>query len=268
MLNKENTKKAEQIAEQLRPLFARAYELGAIYEKTRNQQHKAQRVAHSWQFLASGRDWEYISDNTNTQKEREEMRKIKEENPRKWAEILENKYKKEHDTATAHQVARINFINYLQYFARYVGDLIRPNWREFAERQGLQTLAEIINQKNPRPDHSAGACSVSIYNRGGELATDKTQAGQYLRIECAIYTGWACGISGNLSRVYQINPAEVWHYAEEPHRITQSEYIKNSRKIAQQVEKIKEMRDNLQEFARACGLLGFVPIVGQIEETK
>ena len=27
MLNKENTKKAEQIAEQLRPLFARAYEL-------------------------------------------------------------------------------------------------------------------------------------------------------------------------------------------------------------------------------------------------
>lgn len=261
MLNKENTKKAEQMAEQLRPLFATAYELGAIYDRARNKAYKAGQVARAWQYRTRP-DCEGVG------LDFEKVQTIRKENPSKWHEELKNAYKKQYAAEDGERVAYINFSNYLQYFARYVGDLIRPNWREFAERQGLQTLAEIINQKNPRKDHSAGACSVAIYNRGGELTTDKTQAGQYLRIECAIYTGWACGISGNLSRVYQINPAEVWHYAEEPHRITQSEYIKNSRKIAQQVEKIKEMRDNLQKFARACGLLGFVPIVGQIEETK
>lgn len=261
MLNKENTKKAEEIAEQLRPLFARAYELGKKYDKARAQAYKRGEIANAWQYRtrpgcqAVGLD-------------PEQLEKIRQENPRRWHEELQKAYKNKYEAEDRERVAFINFKNYLDYFARFLGDMIRPIWRELADRQGLHTLAEIINQKNPRKDHSAGACSVGIYDRGGELNPDKTKEGQYLRIETAIYTGWACGISGGLSRYYQINPAEVWHYAEEPQEMTTKQYKKNMQRIAQDVAKIEKMRDNLQEFAKGCGLYGFVEIVKNIEKGK
>lgn len=261
MLNKENTKKAEEIAEQLRPLFARAYELGKKYDKAMTQAYKRGEIANAWQYRtrpgcqAVGLD-------------PDQLEKIRQENPKRWHEELQKAYKSKYDAEDRERVALINFKNYLDYFARFLGDMIRPIWRELADRQGLHTLAEIINQKNPRKDHSAGACSVGIYDRGGELNPDKTKEGQYLRIETAIYTGWACGISGELSRYYQINPAEVWHYAEEPQEMTTNQYKKNSQRIAQDVAKIEKMCDNLQEFAKGCGLYGFVEIVKNVEKGK
>jgi hypothetical protein len=37
-------------------------------------------------------------------------------------------------------------------------------------------------------------------------------------------------------------------------------------RIAQEVVKIEKLRDNLQEFAKGCGLYGFVEIVKNIEK--
>lgn len=268
MLNKKMQQQAENIAEAMRPIFARAYELGKKYDKTRNQQHKAERIAHSWQYKDSRRDWEYITEGTHTQEERDDIRAIYENNPRHWHEVLETKYKEQHAAETAHQCARINFINYLNYAARFLGDMIRPIWRELVNRRGLETLAEIINQKNPRKDHSAGACSCALYLRSAELNDNNpAEVGQYARIEAAIYTGWACGICGECARYYQINPAEVWHFAELPHLLTVRQYEKNKAKAAQKVAEIENQAEELQRFAAGCGLLGFVDIV-KIEKTK
>lgn len=268
MLNKENTKKAEQIAETMRPLFATAYKLGKIYDRTRAEQHHAERVAGSWTHPNPCEDWHYQRDGGITEQEREEVRRVYNSNKSEWHTITDQKWEEAHKAQTAHRVALINFKNYLNYMAHYLGDIIRPNWREWVERCGLSTLAEIINRKNPRKDRSAGACSVGIYDRGGELNPDKTKEGQYLRIETAIYTGWACGISGEKSRIYQTNPAEVWHCAELPPIMTASKYEKNAAKIAAKVQEIEKARDDLQQFARSCGLLGFVEIVGTIKKTK
>lgn len=267
MLNKENQKKAEQIAEQLRPVFAMLYKLGKIYDNARTNQHKAERIAHSWQWKDSARDWDYISDKTHTKEEREQIRAIYKENPKEWAAILENKYKIMHQAENAQTVARLNFINYINYAARVLADMIRPIWRDLVERRGLETLAEIINEKNPRKDHSAGACSVGLYLRSAELSSDHTTAGQYARIEAHFFTGWACGISGECSKVYQINPAEVWHFAELPQMMTAKTYERNKAKAAQMVAEIESKAETLREFVKSCGLFGFVEIV-TINKTK
>lgn len=259
MLTKAMTQKAHEIAEKMRPLFATAYKLGKVYDKAREKQSKAETLHKSWTFKDAGSDWEYLREGL-TQEHRDEVRETYERNPREWADKCAEAYTKQCEAETAHRVAHINFSNYLQFMAHYLGDLIREDWRELIKRQGLQTLAEIINKENQRKDHSAGACYCALYLR---------QLGEgYARIETAIYTGWACGVSGEKARYYQTNPAEVWHYAEEPHRMTAKEYTKNARKIARTVAKIKQERDDLQAFARSCGLLGFVEIVGDITTTK
>lgn len=259
MLNKEMTRKAHEIAENMRPLFATAYKLGKIYDKARAKQSKAETLHQSWTFKDAGRDWEYLREGL-TQEHRDEVRETYKRSRQEWADKCAETFAKECEAETAHKVARINLSNYLQFMAHYLGDLIREDWRELVSHQGLHTLAEIINEENPRKDHSAGACSCGLY---------LVQLGEgYARIEAAIYTGWACGISGKKARYYQTNPAEVWHYAEKPHKMTAEQYIKNARKIAQTVAKIKQERDNLQAFARSCGLLGFVEIVGDVTITK
>ena len=269
MLNKENTKRAEEIAQQLTPLFKNAYKLGALFDLTRDKMKDAEKMAKSWQYPQAASDWEYIEPYGNqTKSEREYIRNIKENAPREWAARVAIYWERLHRAEDEHTAARINFTNYLNYFAAFLADLIRPIWRELAERQGLKTLAEIINQKNPTKDRTAGACRVAIYERGGELTQDKNASGQYMRIECAIYTGWACGISGECCKVYKKNPAEVWHYAENPQEMTAAQYRRNKEKIAQKVAAIEKARDELQQFARACGLLGFVEIVGEIKKTK
>ena len=267
MLNKENTKKAEEIAEQLKPIFSNLYKLGKIYDTARRNQHKAERVANSWQWKDSARDWEYIGDHTSTKEEREHIRATYNESRQKWADILAEKYKEQHKAETAHTVARLNFINYINYAARVLADMIRPIWRELVDRRGLETLAEIINKENPRKDHSAGACSVGVYLRSAELEQDKTKAGQYARIEIDFFTGWACGICGECSKYYQINPAEVWHFAECPQMMTAATYEKNKAKAAQMVAEIEAKAETLREFVKGCGLFGFVDIV-TVEKTK
>ena len=106
MLNKENTKKAEEIAEQLRPLFARAYELGKKYDKARAQAYKRGEIANAWQYRtrpgcqAVGLD-------------PDQLEKIRQENPRRWHEELQKAYKNKYDAEDRERMAFINFKNYL-----------------------------------------------------------------------------------------------------------------------------------------------------------
>lgn len=261
MLTKEMKTKAEQIAEEIKPVFENLYKLGLIFDRARAKRYKAEKVAHSWQWTDSGKDWEYIGDRIHTKEEREQIRKIQEESPKEWAQILEGKYYEQHEAETAYTVARINFINYINYAALLLADMIRPIWRGVVNFRGLETLAEIINEKNPRKDHTAGACSVGLYLRSAELKNDPKEAGQYARIEAHFFTGWACGISGDCSKIYQINPAEVWHFAELPPMLTNKQYKKDSRKIAQMVQDIKNKAEELHSFASSRGLVGFVDLV-------
>ena len=110
---------------------------------------------------------------------------------------------------------------------------------------------------------------VGLYLTNCEIdKNDARKVGQWARIEAHIWTGWACGISGECSRYYQINPDEVWHFAELPPLLTVKQYQKNAAKISQKVKEIETARDQLAEFAKACGLLGYVEIVGTIQKTK
>lgn len=267
MLNKENTRKAQEIAEALRPLFAKAYELGKKYDETRQQLAKAEQAAQSFHDRHEGRDWAYLPPYGNQTKEQRE--KVRALGLKEWGEGLELKYKEAEEKRNKHQAARINFVNYLNYFADRVCDLLRPNWRAFYDRQGFRTVADIINQANPRKDHSAGACSVAITPESGTIYTDDPQAvGQCLRVSVLVCTGWACGCCGERSRYFQINPAEIWHDAKEPQQMTAKQYKANTAKIAQKVASIEKARDDLAGFARSVGLLGFVDIVGTIQKTK
>ena len=259
MLNKENTKKAEEVAAQLDSMFAAAYKLGKIYDKTRKEQHQADQRLESWEHPDAARDWHYKNDGI-TQREREQVRALYYANKKEWNKRIEMARAAVYKAEDKHRVARINFINYMNYFAAHLGDLIHPYWRAFVSRQGLHNVAEIINNRHPRKDSSAGACSVGIYNEGGELYENPNEPGQHLRIECHIYTGWACGITGKDSRIYQVNPGEVWHVAELPPVMTVKDYTKNKTRIEMEKKKIKKARDDLYRFAISSGLLGFVNI--------
>ena len=270
MLTNELKRTAEEIAIQVAPLFAAAYKLGKKYEQTRREQARAENRANSWNHPNERLDWDYTKNRGQKQEEREQVRALFKENPRAWSDQVAQMWKACHEAEDRHTVARVNFINYLNYFARYLGDLIRPYWRELIDRRGLLSLADYINEKNHRKgDHSAGAVWVGLYLSNCEIdANDPKKVGQWARIESHIWTGWACGISGECSRYYQKNPDEVWHFAELPPVMTVSRYQKASAKIAHKVKEIETARDELAEFASKCGLRGFVEIVGTIQKTK
>ena len=270
MLKNELKEQAERIAEQVAPLFATAYKLGKKYDQTRREQSKAENRANSWNHPNERLDWDYIDHRGQTKQEREEIRALFKDNPRDWSAKVSQMWENCHNAEARHTVARINFNNFLNYMARYLGDLIRPIWRELIDRHALLSLADYINEKNhKKDDHSAGAVWVGLYLTNCEIdKNDARKVGQWARIEAHIWTGWACGISGECSRYYQINPDEVWHFAELPPLLTIKQYQKNAAKISQKVKEIETARDQLAEFAKACGLLGYVEIVGTIQKTK
>ena len=213
MLTKENTKKAERIAEELEPLFFRAYELGAIYDNTRERLHKAHSVKNAYYYTtrqdcaAAGLDFDTIQ----AMKHSHDPATVKE-----WDKLYNKSLKKESRAEDAHTVAAFNFKNYFDYFAALIADYIRPYWHEFAQRGGLSTLADIIN-RNATKDHTAGAVSVSICLDRAEFdPKNPTAPGAFVRVSVTICPGWACGISGYIGKYYQNNPGEVWHSAELP----------------------------------------------------
>ncbi len=270
MLNKEMTQTAEQIAQEMRPVFRALYKLGKEYDNSRQNMAKARSDARSWTHTAAALDWDYTGHQGIPQEERERARKTKAENPKQWAAIYDEKWQAAATAEDLFQVARVNFVNYMNYAARYLGDLIRPHWRDLIDRRGILTLADIINKANKtKKDHSAGAVSCGVYLDDCETdSTDRRKVGQWARISVAIYSGWACGEQGNATRYYQTNPDEVWHYAEKPHKMSLQQYQTNAAKIARKLKELEEQRDALYEFARSCGLLGFVYIAAHIQKTK
>ncbi len=263
MLNKENTKKAERIAEELKPLFFRAYELGAIYDKTRERLQKAGEIVSAYYYTtrpdcaAAGLDFDKITELKH--------------NPAtvgEWSRLYHESLKKESRAKIAHDVAAINFKNYVDYFAALIADYIRPNWREFIQRGGLSTLAEIIN-KNAKNDHTAGAVSVWVFLDRAEFdPKDPTKPGNWARVVVNLSPGWACGVSGHCGKYYQNNPGEVWHSAEVPPLLDVAQYQKGLNKIKKYFQKAEAIRAECLSFAKSAGLLGHVAIIDTIKETK
>lgn len=254
MLNKENTRRAETIAEELKPLFYRAYELGAIYDKTRERLQKAGAVVDAYYYTtrhdcaAAGLDFDKI------QELKHNPARIKE-----WGALYDKALHQQSRAEMAHNVAAINFANYINYFADLVADYIRPNWQELTKRGGLSTFADIIN-KHARHDHTAGAVSISLYLQ--DVGND------WARVSVSICPGWACGVHGGRSRYYQNNPGEVWHFAELPPVLDVAKFNAAQLKIKKIIDKAESIRAECLQVAKAAGVLGFVEIIGAINTTK
>ena len=265
MLNKENTKTSEQIAEELKPLFFRAYELGAIYDKTRNRLQKARQVKNAYFYTTrpdcaeAGLDFDKITELKH--------------NPAtvgEWSRLYNESIEKESRAEMAHEVASINFKNYIDYFAALIADYIRPYWREFIQRGGLSTLAEIINKAAPGvKDYTAGAVSVSVFlDRADFDPKNPTKPGSWARVVVDVLPGWACGVYGHCGKYYQNNPGEVWHCAEVPALVDIAKYKSAIEKIKDYFKKAETIRAECLSFAKSAGLLGHVAIIGTITETK
>lgn len=254
MLNKKNTKQAEQIAEELKPLFIRAYELGAIYDQTREELQKAGAVVSAYYYTTrcecerAGLDFDKI------QAMKHDPARVKE-----WGALYDEALHQESRAEMAHKVAAINFKNYIDYFAALILDYIRPYWREFIQRAGLSTLAEIINKANQtEKDHSAGAVSVSVYL--------KDLGGDWARVVVDVLPGWACGVSGHCGKYYQTDPEAVWHCAERPPLVDVEQFNKTQAEIKKLIKKAEAIREECEQVARAAGLLGHIEIISEIKK--
>lgn len=255
MLNKETTKKAQEIAQELKPLFFRAYELGKAYDSTREKAQKAHAVTNAYYYTTRG-------DCESAGLDFEELQKMKHDSQRvnEWGALYDKALHNESAANMRHECASINLYNIFNYLAAKIADYMRPIYKELAQRKGADTFAEIINTINPRQDDSAGACSVWIY-------CDQVGEG-FAHLVANVSPGWACGVSGRCAKYYQDNPREVWHSAEAPALVDIETMKRTTAKIKKLIAKAEALKAETIQTAEAAGLLGFVEIITDIKKQK
>ena len=129
------------------------------------------------------------------------------------------------------------------------------------KRGGLSTLAEIINKANQtEKNNSAGAVSVSVYLQ--DTGTD------WARVCVSVCPGWACGVSGRVGKYYQINPREVWHFAELPAIVDPGKFIQAQNKINKLIQKAESIRAECLRVAKSAGVVGYCEIIQEIKKGK
>lgn len=170
MLRKETKQKAEEMAATLAPLFRKAQKLRDAAEKTREEATRARYVAKVWQYILSGWNDYDLRNAKMTEEEAKAAQKIRNEQPKEWAEILDNKYILSGVAETAEEVANINLINFNNFICKKIFLMIRPCWQLFRDKKGFKTLGEVL---------SSNGCAVSFSFDGCEVTTPRNDPNYY-----------------------------------------------------------------------------------------
>lgn len=249
MLTKETKQTAERITEELTPIIKSAQKLGEKLQKAAAETRHAHQVANAWQYPTSrafsedaGEDWETI-------------KSTRENDPKKWGEILNNKYILLSQKETAEKLARLNYHNILLYACKYLAHLLRDGniWAQFYEKKGIESLGEYLRERT-------GARLYISRDGGGFSPFGSPNCYFYFNI---VYYG-VCAISGNDWGTYRIkeegDPQNEKPSA--PQVYTMAQYSKLINKLTTLEREAKGKAKEHYELARSSGLVYFVGGLG------
>lgn len=248
MLTKETKRTAEQMGGQLAPLFAMAYKLGEKLRQAATETRKAHDVATAWQYPSHQIYANECGENS------QEIQTMREQEPKKWHDVLYEKYAIQSQKETAEKVARLNYRNWIAYICDSVAHLLHTDdtWAQFYEKKGIESLSEYINNELKK---FAPNCGLYISRDGtGWEAFGSAKFYCYFNINM-----WGvCGTSARNWGTYSENKKEQgreWTKPQEPKRYTIAQYMRLIKELKELENKAKETARKHHEKARASGLI-------------
>lgn len=257
MLTKETKQQADKISEQIADILGACSIMAKCWEKRGEEYRAACANWNAWQYMDN------YEAKTNTPEEAKKAQETRRENPKQWAENVE-KYATEREAArVALFVARVNFINYLNYCAELVAELVRPFWRGFALRKGAEDLGEYLTPQYKEKDtNTAHAFRLYFKISGGNVGAQLFPS-SFIRLDVRIFPRCiACGIAGECLGVKMgedvpDNPKDK----TAPHLLTVAEYKKTVAKLEKIEEEARQQLNKLtqeaRDLVRGSGLYGF-----------
>ncbi len=250
MLTKENTKKAEQIRDQLAPLFANASRLADKWEKAAREQRTARDRAFFWLYVGSAGGCPY--GDTLPQEEKERAQQLRKDSPKEWHKIRESLFEEEHQAEHKERAYWFNYSNYCRYIGDMIAELIRPYVWELKDKKGLETLGEIISPKAPK-DYRAHTLRAYIKHNPPSF-------GDCLDLIITVSGGGSCGAW--FSDYYYFSKVHNWAKdPTEPQPMTAKQYADRVAKLREYEEKAKAIQKEQREKAKAWGLLDAVELL-------
>lgn len=252
------TKKAKQTAQELAPkvakLLAQCDKFARTFEKESQTYGKISTLWRVWQYPDT---YQAKTDNPKAAAKAERSRKI---NPRRWADDLDTIATAREDQRISLFVARVNFINKLNYTAAAIAELIRPYWELFALRKGFEDLGAILTPFYSDNDfYTCHAFHVHLRISGGNVGAQLSPS-SFIRLNVLISIGSACGIWGKIEGVKMGDNAPAQEIAQ-PHRLTVKEYKEATAKLEALHDKAREAAAKYckesREIVKRLGLYGF-----------
>lgn len=247
MLNKEQKQKAEQVRQQLAPLFAKASKLAGEWIKARQEESKAEHLARFWQYVGTVSEWAHREN--IPEEEQEKARTTKATSPKEWAQELNRLYKTENEKETQERVRYFNLKNYLYYICEMIAETIRPYaWEIYSTRGStFKEWAEIITPKEPK-EWTPRTLYASIY-------IDSVFCDSF-RLNINTWGAGACGLDAKIYKYYDKKPEENRaEQPQEPRKMTAKQYAERVQKLKDYETKAQQLRAEQWEKAKAWGLL-------------
>lgn len=252
------TNKAKQTAQELAPkvakLLAQCDQFARTFEKESKTFAELSTLWRVWQYPETN---QAKTDNPEAAAQAEKSRKI---NPRRWADDLDTIATAREAQRIALFVARVNFINKLNYTAAAIAELIRPHWELFALRKGFEDLGQLLTPQYGDNDfYTCHAFRVHLRISGGNVGAQLFPS-SFIRLNVLISIGSPCGIWGTVEGVKMGDEAPAQEVAQ-PHRLTVEEYTRAAAKLEALHEKARQTAakccQESREIVKRLGLYGF-----------
>lgn len=256
MLNKENTKKAEQVRDQLAPLFAHASKLADLWSQSATTYRKARDRAFFWLYVGSQGGNPYGE--TLTEEEKNTARELRANNPKEWHTRSDAIFEEEHHAETQERARWFNFSNYCRYIGEVLGELLRPFVWDILDKKGLETLTEIINPQTFK-DYKAHTLKASI--RKDWLFDDS------LHLIITIYGGGSCGAWFSDYSYYNRGKTQPQDITP-PQPMTAKQYADRLAKLKAYETKAQALQKEQRAKAKEWGLLDACELLEFPKTTK
>lgn len=207
MMTNKQKQRAEEIRQELAPLYKECEKLAKIYNTAGANYDKLYRVRYAWQTVGSSGH----ARDTFGEEEAQKMEEMRRNNPHEWRAHYEETLKAEREAEEVRRVAYINFKNYLAFIARRFSSML-GNVKEWQEHKAAQNLADFLQFGD-----SSSAYSLRLIIKNDYLATCAA---------CCLHE-WA--------EDYEAQGIDA------PHRLTVAKYRATLKKLKALEEKAEEL---------------------------
>lgn len=243
MLNKEQTRKAEQLRDQLAPLWVRAGKLADKWTKSNKERRTARDRALMWLYIGAAGGCPYGEQ--LPEEERKQAQELRATDSKKWHEMTDALFIKETEADNQERADWFNYSNYCRYIGAIIGENLRIFGGELVKGQNMEQLGEIITPKEPK-DYHPHTLRASI--RFDCSFSDS------LCLVVSVSGGGSCGAWFSDYYYIKKEPSDPQQVAA-PKTMTAKQYADRVAKLNNYTEQAKTIQKEQKQKAKEWGLL-------------